>query len=418
MKDIKKKVVIVGGGFGGLSAAQELKNSALEITIIDKTNHHLFQPLLYQVATAALSPADIAMPIRAIFTNNENVKVIMDEVLLIDKDSMYVEISNSKVSFDYLILAPGTRHSYFGKPEWERIAPGLKTLNDALVIRERILCSLEEAEKLNSSSDADKYLTFVIIGGGPTGVELAGAIAEIAKQTMIRDFRNINADKTKVILIEGSKRILSSYSKRLSQKAKEDLEKFGVEVILDQLVQEIGKDYVRIGNKKIETKNIIWAAGNEAPTLLKSLDTKLDKVGRVLVNRDCSVPGHENIFVIGDAAALFDKKGNILPGVAPVAIQQGKYVAKIILEAKKSGSRESFTYRDKGNLATIGKAKAIAEIRGLKFSGFLAWLTWSFVHILFLIGYRNRFRVMAEWIWSYITKQHGIRLIVGKAKND
>lgn len=418
MKDIKKKVVIVGGGFGGLSAAQELKNSPLEMTIIDKTNHHLFQPLLYQVATAALSPADIAMPIRAIFTNNENVKVIMDEVLLIDKDSMYVEISNSKVSFDYLILAPGTRHSYFGKPEWERIAPGLKTLNDALVIRERILCSLEEAEKLNSSSDADKYLTFVIIGGGPTGVELAGAIAEIAKQTMIRDFRNINANKTKVILIEGSKRILSSYPKRLSRKAKEDLEKFGVEVILEQLVQEIGKDYVRIGNKKIETKNIIWAAGNEAPTLLKSLDAKLDKVGRVLVNRDCSVPGCENIFVIGDAAALFDKKGNILPGVAPVAIQQGKYVAKIILEEKKSGSRESFTYRDKGNLATIGKAKAIAEIRGLKFSGFLAWLTWSFVHILFLIGYRNRFRVMAEWIWSYITKQHGIRLIVGKAKND
>lgn len=418
MRDIKKRIVIVGGGFGGLSAAQELKNSPYEITIIDKTNHHLFQPLLYQVATAALSPADIAMPIRAIFTDNKNVQVIMDEVLLIDKENKFVELSDSKISFDYLIMAPGTRHSYFGKPEWEKIAPGLKTLNDALVIREKILLSLEEAEKLNENTGIDKYLTFVIIGGGPTGVELAGAIAEIAKQTMIKDFRNINADKTKVILIEGSQRILSSYSESLSQKAKEDLEKFGVEVILNQIIQEIGEDYVRIEDKIIETKNIIWAAGNEAPTLLKSLDTYTDKAGRVLVKQDCSIHNHENIFVIGDAAALLDKKGNFLPGVAPVAIQQGKYVAKIILDEKKSGRREPFIYLDKGNLATIGKAKAIAEIRGLKFSGLFAWLTWSFVHILFLIGYRNRVRVMAEWIWNYITKQHGIRLIVGKAKTN
>lgn len=418
MRDIKKRIVIVGGGFGGLSAAQELKNSPYEITIIDKTNHHLFQPLLYQVATAALSPADIAMPIRAIFTDNKNVQVIMDEVLLIDKENKFVELSDSKISFDYLIMAPGTRHSYFGKPEWEKIAPGLKTLNDALIIREKILLSLEEAEKLNENTGIDKYLTFVIIGGGPTGVELAGAIAEIAKQTMIKDFRNINADKTKVILIEGSQRILSSYSESLSQKAKEDLEKFGVEVILNQIIQEIGEDYVRIEDKIIETKNIIWAAGNEAPTLLKSLDTNTDKAGRVLVKQDCSIHNHENIFVIGDAAALLDKKGNFLPGVAPVAIQQGKYVAKIILDEKKSGRREPFIYLDKGNLATIGKAKAIAEIRGLKFSGLFAWLTWSFVHILFLIGYRNRVRVMAEWIWNYITKQHGIRLIVGKAKTN
>lgn len=418
MRDIKKRIVIVGGGFGGLSAAQELKNSPYEITIIDKTNHHLFQPLLYQVATAALSPADIAMPIRAIFTDNKNVQVIMDEVLLIDKENKFVELSDSKISFDYLIMAPGTRHSYFGKPEWEKIAPGLKTLNDALVIREKILLSLEEAEKLNENTGIDKYLTFVIIGGGPTGVELAGAIAEIAKQTMIKDFRNINADKTKVILIEGSQRILSSYSESLSQKAKEDLEKFGVEVILNQIIQEIGEDYVRIEDKIIETKNIIWAAGNEAPVLLKSLDTEMDKAGRVLVKQDCSIHNHENIFVIGDAAALLDKKGNFLPGVAPVAIQQGKYVAKIILDEKKSGRREPFIYLDKGNLATIGKAKAIAEIRGLKFSGLFAWLTWSFVHILFLIGYRNRVRVMAEWIWNYITKQHGIRLIVGKAKTN
>ncbi|OGU35788.1 MAG: pyridine nucleotide-disulfide oxidoreductase [Ignavibacteria bacterium RIFOXYB2_FULL_35_12] len=418
MAEFKKRIVIVGGGFGGLSAAQALKNSPYEITIIDKTNHHLFQPLLYQVATAALSPADIAMPIRAIFTANKNIQVKMDEVWSIDIENKFVEISNSKISFDYLILALGTRHSYFGKPEWEKIAPGLKTLNDALVIREKILLSLEEAEKLNDKTGIDKYLTFVIVGGGPTGVELAGAIAEIAKQTMMKDFRNINAEKTKVILIEGSSRILSSYPESLSKKAKIDLEKFGVKVILNQIVQEIGSDYVRIADKIIKTKNIIWAAGNEAPSLLKSLHTKMDKAGRVLVNQDCSIHNHENIFVIGDAASFLDKKGNLLPGVAPVAIQQGKYVAKIILEEKKSGMRVPFTYMDKGNLATIGKAKAIAEIRGLKFSGLFAWLTWSFVHILFLIGYRNRVRVMAEWIWNYITKQHGIRLIVGKAKNN
>ena len=417
MSDSKKKIVIVGGGFGGINAAQGLKNSSFEITIIDKTNHHLFQPLLYQVATAALSPADIAMPIRTIFTNNRNIKIIMAEVLFIDRENKFVGTTSSKINFDYLILAPGTRHSYYGKPEWEKIAPGLKTLNDALIIRENILNSLEEAEKLNDKESGNQYLTFVIIGGGPTGVELAGAIAEIAKQTMIKDFRIIKADKTRVILIEGSKRILSSYPNSLSQKAKVDLEKLGVEVIVELAVEEIGEDYVRIHNKIIQAKNIIWAAGNEAPGFLKSLNTDMDNAGRVLVNKDCSIPNYENIFVIGDAAALRDKTGNFLPGVAPVAIQQGKYVARIILEEKRHENRQPFSYLDKGNLATIGKAKAIAEIRGLKFSGFIAWLIWSFVHILFLIGYRNRFRVMAEWIWKYVTNQNGIRLIVGKVKN-
>lgn len=416
MKNITEKVIIIGAGFGGLTAAQILKKSSLDILIIDKTNHHLFQPLLYQVATAALSPADIAMPIRSIFSKYKNVMVIMDEVLTINKEDKFVETADQKFYFDYLIIAVGTRHSYFGRPEWEKTAPGLKTLNDALVIRERILRSLEEAEKLVDGSNINEHLTFIIIGGGPTGIELAGAIAEIAKQTMIKDFKKIDASKTKVFLIEGTSRVLSLYSEKLSAKAMKDLQSLGVEIILEKFVREIGEDYIIVGDQKIKSKNIIWAAGNEAPQLLKSLKTDLDKTGRVLVNNDCSIPNFKNIFVIGDAAAFKDENGSFLPAIAPVAIQQGKYVAKIILEKIDSNERKPFKYLDKGMMATIGKAKAVAKIRNLEFSGLFAWLVWSFVHILFLISFRNRFRVMVEWIWHYITHQHGIRLIVGKAK--
>lgn len=416
MSKSKKSVVIIGGGFGGLTAAKYLKNTNFDILIIDKTNHHLFQPLLYQVATAALSPADIAMPIRSVFSRNKNVKVIMDEVIRIDKENKFVETTDKKFYFDYLIIATGTRHSYFGKPEWEETAPGLKTLVDALVIREKIIQSLEEAEKLYDSPEVDKYLTFIIIGGGPTGVELAGAIAEIAKQTMIRDYRNIDAKRTKVILIEGTSRLLNSYSEKLSTKALEDLRKLGVQIILNNFVQDITKDYVRVNNKVIESKNIIWAAGNEASPLLKTLEVDLDKAGRVIVNQDCSIANHDNIFVIGDAAAFKSDNGNILPGIAPVAIQQGKFVAKTILSDVTSRNRKPFNYVDKGSMATIGKAKAIAKIRNLEFTGLFAWLLWSVVHVFFLIGFRNRFRVMAEWVWKYITHQHGIRLIVGKVK--
>ena len=416
MGEHKKRIVIIGGGFGGLSAAQGLKNSQNDILIIDKTNHHLFQPLLYQVATAALSPADIAMPIRSIFSNHKNVSVIMDEVLSVNSEKKLVVLSDREEPFDYLILSPGSHHSYFGKHEWEMAAPGLKTLNDALVIRERILLSLEEAEKISNKNEILKYLTYVIIGGGPTGVELAGAIAEIAKQTMIKDFRNIDINKTRVILVEGAPQILSSYPKSLSEKAKRDLEKLGVEVIVGNFVKEIGQDFVKFGESIIETKNIIWAAGNETPNFLNSLNVKMDKAGRIIVNKDCSIPDNRDIFVIGDAALFLDENNKPLPGVAPVAIQQGKFVAKLILANKSESERDLFKYIDKGNLATIGKAKAIAEIRGLKFSGYFAWLTWCFVHILYLIGYRNRFRVMAEWIWNYITKKRGIRLIVGKSK--
>ncbi len=416
MSKSKKSVVIVGGGFGGLTAAKCLKDSYFDILIIDKTNHHLFQPLLYQVATAALSPADIAMPIRSVFSKHKNVKVIMDEAIRIDKENKFVETTDKKFYFDYLIVATGTRHSYFGKPEWEEVAPGLKTLVDALVIREKIIQSLEEAEKLYDSPEVDKYLTFIIIGGGPTGVELAGAIAEIAKQTMIKDYRHIDANRTKVVLIEGTSRLLNSYSEKLSAKALEDLRKLGVQIILNNFVQEITKEYVRVDNRVIESKNIIWAAGNEASPLLKTLEVDLDKAGRVIVNKDCTIPNYSNIFVIGDAAAFKTEDGGILPGIAPVAIQQGKYVAKTILSEVTFSNRKPFKYVDKGSMATIGKAKAIAKIRNLEFTGFFAWLLWSVVHVFFLIGFRNRFRVMAEWIWKYLTHQHGIRLIVGKVK--
>lgn len=411
-----KKVIIVGGGFGGLLAAKEFKDTDYEVTIIDKTNHHLFQPLLYQVAAAALSPADIAIPIRSVFSDQQNIKVVLDEVISVDKEKSIVKLSNSEMSFDYLILSPGARHSYFGNDNWEKYAPGLKTLSDALKIRELILNSLEAAEKEPDADRRKKYLTFVVIGGGPTGVELAGAIAEIAKKTMIKDYKNFRADDTKVILVEALPRILTSYTTDLSQKAKEDLEQMGADVRLNTKVTDVNEDGVQLGDIFIESKNVIWAAGNLASPLLKTLDIELDRAGRAVVEDDCSIPGYPNIFVIGDAALMKDKNGEILPGVAPVAMQQGKYVGKLIVNDDKNGSRKEFVYVDKGSMATIGKAKAVAMIRGLKLSGLLAWFAWSVVHIFFLIGFRNRFRVFAEWIWYYITNRQGTRLITNAMK--
>lgn len=411
-----KKVIIVGGGFGGLLAAKEFKDTDYEVTIIDKTNHHLFQPLLYQVAAAALSPADIAIPIRSVFSDQQNIKVVLDEVISVDKEKSIVKLSNSEMSFDYLILSPGARHSYFGNDNWEKYAPGLKTLSDALKIRELILNSLEAAEKEPDADRRKKYLTFVVIGGGPTGVELAGAIAEIAKKTMIKDYKNFRADDTKVILVEALPRILTSYTTDLSQKAKEDLEQMGADVRLNTKVTDVNENGVQLGDIFIESKNVIWAAGNLASPLLKTLDIELDRAGRAVVEDDCSIPGYPNIFVIGDAALMKDKNGEILPGVAPVAMQQGKYVGKLIVNDDKNGSRKEFVYVDKGSMATIGKAKAVAMIRGLKLSGLLAWFAWSVVHIFFLIGFRNRFRVFAEWIWYYITNRQGTRLITNAMK--
>ncbi|MCL6495691.1 MAG: NAD(P)/FAD-dependent oxidoreductase [Ignavibacterium sp.] len=413
---MKKQVIILGAGFGGLTVAKNLGDTEFNVILIDKTNHHLFQPLLYQVATAALSPSDIAVPIRSLLISYKNIKVIMDEVVSIDKinRSVMLKNSNSILQFDYLVVAVGAHHSYFGKNDWEQIAPGLKTLTDALVIREKIIEALELAEKENDKNLMKKYLTFVIVGGGPTGVELAGAIAEIAKENMIKDYKNFKPEDTKVILIEAADRILPSFDKKLSEQAKEDLEQMGVEVKLQTKVENVSEDGVFTNNGFIPSKTIIWAAGNQASQLLNSLEAELDRAGRVIVNKDCSLPNHPEIFVIGDAAHFEDENGNVLPGVAQVAIQQGKFVSEIIKNEIPFDKRPIFKYIDKGTMATIGKAKAVAEIKGFKLTGLLAWLAWSLVHIFFLIGFRNRFRVMIEWIWYYITKKHGTRLIVGK----
>lgn len=410
---MKKKVIIIGAGFGGLTAAKNLAETEFEVTLIDKTNHHLFQPLLYQVATAALSPADIAVPIRSLLSDYKNIKVLMDEVKFIDKENRKVRLTKIELDFDYLIIAVGARHSYFGREDWEEKAPGLKTLTDALIIREKVIESLELAEKVVDEKEKQKFLTFVIVGGGPTGVELAGSIAEIAKETMIKDYKNFRPEDTKVILIEALDRLLITFDKKLSEYAKEVLEKMGVEVRLNTKVENISDEGVYTSNDFIAAGTVIWAAGNQASPLLKTLNTELDRAGRVIVDNDCSIPGHPEIFVIGDAAH-FNDCGKILPGVAQVAIQQGRYVAEIIKSGIPKEKREPFHYKDKGIMATIGKAKAVAEIKGIKLYGLFAWLAWSLVHIFFLIGFRNRFRVMIEWIWYYITRRHGTRLIVGK----
>ncbi len=408
----KKRIVIIGGGFGGLNAAKILSDTHFEVTLVDKTNYHLFQPLLYQVATAELSPGDIAVPIRSVFRNHKNVKVIMDEAVSIDKENNVVHLKEMDLSFDYLIVATGSMHSYFGHDEWGKIAPGLKTLSDALEIREKILNALEKAEKLRDNNEEEKYLAFVIVGGGPTGVELAGAIAEIVKQSLIKDFRNFDTSKTKVYLIEGMSKLLATYPDDLSRRAKEDLESMGVQVILNKIVTNVSPDGIKMGEDFIKTKNVIWAAGNTTSKLIKTLNTETDRAGRAMVNHDMSIKNFPNIFVIGDAAG-FIENGKYLPGVAQVAIQQGKYVAGIIKEGKDHELRNPFKYNDKGNMATIGRAKAVAEIKGFKLTGFFAWAAWSLIHILFLIDFRNRFRVMAEWIWLYLTFKRGIRLIVG-----
>ncbi|MDR9418287.1 NAD(P)/FAD-dependent oxidoreductase [Gracilimonas sp.] len=408
-----KNLVIIGGGFAGISVAKKLSSSGFNITIIDKTNHHLFQPLLYQVATAALSPGDIAMPIRAIFSKQKNVEVVLGEVTEVNKDSNRVILKNgSSFPFHYLIVAVGAQYNYFGNDEWKEHAPGLKSLSDALEIRERILLSLEKAEQIIDPQKREKFLTYVVIGGGPTGVEMAGSIAEIAKRSMMRDFRNIKPDETKIYLVEAADGILNGFDEPLPEKGLKTLEEMGVEVILNSPVQDIKENGVQIEGRFIETPNIIWGAGVAASPLIKSLGVKTDRMGRAIVEPDLSIAGHPNIFVAGDAAHVKDKDGNPLPGLAPVALQQGKYLGDLLRKEEKN--REPFKYIDKGTMATIGRAKAVADIRGFKFSGFFAWLLWGLIHIFFLIGFRNRFRVFAEWTWHYITFKRGVRLIAKK----
>ncbi|OGN55217.1 MAG: pyridine nucleotide-disulfide oxidoreductase [Chlamydiae bacterium RIFCSPHIGHO2_12_FULL_44_59] len=407
------KVVILGGGFAGINAAKSLGNSQFDVWLIDRTNHHLFQPLLYQVASAALSPGDIAVPIREIVSPYENITVIMGEVVEIDKKKQEVRLHNGDlIGYEYLIIALGARHSYFGKNEWEPFAPGLKTLDDALKIHERILMSFEKAERCDSISEARKYLNFVIIGGGPTGVEMAGAISEIAYQTMLRDFRRIDTTKTKIHLIEGSEHILPVYPERLSNKARHYLENFGVNVITGKRVSQITAEGVTVENLFIPAENVLWAAGNQASSVLKTLGVPLDRQGRVLVDRDLTIPEHPEVFVLGDAACAMDKKGNPLPGLAPVAVQQGRYVAQMLRRRLPHSERPPFVYFDKGTMATIGKSKAIGTFGKVQFSGFIAWLGWSFIHILYLIGFRNRLVVLMQWLFSYFASHRGARVII------
>lgn len=406
------RVVVIGGGFGGLNTIKALHKADLDITLVDKSNHHLFQPLLYQVATAALSPAEIAYPLREIFRKQKNTMVIMGEITRINKEKKQVILANGDIlAYDFLVIAAGARHSYFGNDQWEPLAPGLKTIADALDIRQNILMSFEKAERLSDLGEIAKYLNFVVIGGGPTGVEMAGSIAEIAKTTMLNNFRRIEPEKSKVFLIESLPNILPVYSEKLSKLAKDDLNKLGVQVITGKKVTNITSEGVQVDDRFIPSKNVIWAAGNQASPLLKTLEVPLDRQGRLIVGNDLSVPGHPEIFVIGDAAHANEQEGKPLPGTAPVAIQQGKYVAKILKKSIPPSKRIPFHYHDKGSMATIGKGKAIASVGKLEFGGFLAWLAWGLIHIAYLIGFRSRFSVLIEWIIVFVTGQRGMRII-------
>jgi NADH dehydrogenase len=413
------RVVVIGGGFGGLNTIKALKKAKLDIILIDRANHHLFQPLLYQVATAALSPAEIAYPLRAVFRKQKNTMVVMGEVTFIDKNKKVVMLGNGDtIQYDYLVIATGARHSYFGNDQWEPFAPGLKTISDALKIRETILMSFEKAERIDSITEASKYLNFVVIGGGPTGVEMAGAIAEIAHTTLLENFRRIRPEKSKVFLVEALPHILPVYSQHLSHSAVKDLEKIGVTVLTGKKVTNISAEGVQVEDLFIESKNVIWAAGNQASALLKTLEVPLDRQGRLLVEPDLTVPGHPEIFVIGDAAHAKEQEGKPLPGTAPVAIQQGKYVASILKEATPSEQRKPFHYFDKGSMATIGKGKAIAAIGKIEFEGFFAWLAWGFIHIAYLVGFRSKLGVLMEWIVVFLSGQRGVRLISGNIEKE
>lgn len=406
-------VVILGGGFAGLACARALRHAPVRITLVDRSNHHLFQPLLYQVATAALSPADIAMPIRSILRRQQNAEVWMGEVEKIDVARREVHLRDGSLSYDYLVVATGATHAYFGHDEWAPHAPGLKTIDDAVEIRRRFLLAFEAAEREADPEARRRLLTFAIVGAGPTGVELAGAMAEIAREVMPRDFRSIDTTTTRIILLEGSPRVLPVYTPTLSEKARAQLEALGVEVRTDAKVTKIEKGTVWIGDEPIAAGNVFWAAGVAASPLGAQLGAPLDRAGRVLVEPDLSLPDRPEVFVAGDLAAV-TQDGKPVPGVAPAALQMGRYVARTIRADLARNRRDPFRYLDKGNLATIGRGAAVAEIARLRLSGLPAWLVWVFVHILYLVGFRNRLLVMVQWAWAYLTYQRGIRLITGR----
>ncbi|MGH9532331.1 MAG: NAD(P)/FAD-dependent oxidoreductase [Terriglobales bacterium] len=413
--DPRPHIVIIGGGFAGLYATQSLARHAVRITVVDRKNHHTFQPLLYQVATAALSPADIASPIRGILRGRKNVNVLLDEAVGFDLAARRVKLRELQLEYDYLIVAAGATHAYFGHDEWEPFAPGLKTLEDALEIRRRVLLAYEVAERRAASGMPSGPLNFVIVGAGPTGAELAGALAEIAHQALIRDFRHIDPSKARIILLEGGPRILPAYPEGLSRKAEAQLRRLRVEVRTSTMVTAVESGAVMIGSERLPSAVTLWAAGVSASPLGKMLGAKTDRAGRVQVEPDLSIAGHPEVFVIGDLASLLDEKGKPVPGVAPAAIQQGQKAAANILCDLRQKPRSRFIYWDKGSLATIGRAAAIADLPGgVRLSGLLAWLAWLFIHILFLIGFRNRLLVIIQWAWAYLTFQRGTRLITGK----
>ncbi|MGZ3392075.1 MAG: NAD(P)/FAD-dependent oxidoreductase [Isosphaeraceae bacterium] len=403
-------VVILGAGFGGLNAARALKRAPVRITVIDRANHHLFQPLLYQVATAALSPADISAPIRRILRRQNNVEVLLAEATAIDLPSRRVVLADGEVDYDFLIVATGATHTYFGHEDWELLAPGLKTLKDALQIRQRILIAFEIAEREPDKRLRHEWMTFVIVGAGPTGVELAGTLAEVARQTLARDFRHIDTAEARVVLVEAATKVLGMFEDTLSAKAQDQLKRLGVDVRLGLPVSEITALGVQVGSEWIGARTIIWAAGVAASPLARSLNVPLDRAGRVLVEPDLTVPGHDNVYVIGDLAHL-EQEGKPVPGIAPAAMQEGRQAASNLLRSLGGQERLPFRYHDKGMLATIGRGAAVAHIGSIRASGYLAWLLWLFVHIFFLIGFRNRLLVMIQWAWSYITFDRGARLI-------
>lgn len=409
----KPRVLIIGGGFGGLYAARALKNAPVDVLLVDRTNHHVFQPLLYQVATATLSPTDICAPIRWLLRHQANADVLLAEVALIDPVArVAVCADGKKLNFDFLIVACGARHSYFGHPEWESIAPGLKSVEDAIELRRRWLSAFERADSASSDTERAAELTFVVVGGGATGVELAGMLPTIAKHALPRDFRHIDTRAARIILIEGGPRILPAFPEDLSASAEEALVDLGVEVRTGAIVTNVGEGFVEIGAERIETATTIWAAGNAASPLGAQLGAPVDRAGRVVVNEDLSVPGHPNIFVIGDLAQL-KSEGKPVPGVAPAAMQSGAAAARNIVRTVRGEGRERFHYRNKGDLATIGRFRAVGVLAGQHLSGAFAWWTWLLVHIMYLAGFRNRAVVLIEWGYSFFTYDRGSRLITG-----
>lgn len=406
-------VVIVGGGFGGLATAKKLARKNIKVTLIDKRNYHLFQPLLYQIATAGLSPAEIAYPLRALLSGYENIEILMGEVKEINKEEKWLKTDTNTVSFDYLILACGSTYTYFNSPQWEPFAPGLKTIPQATEIRKRVFEAFEKAER--EPTNQKGYLTFVVVGGGPTGVELAGSLGEITRYSITRDFHHIKPQLTRIILIEAGKRILPSMTESLSLEATRELEQLGVQVWTNSRVSEINEQGIKVGNEFIETSTILWAAGVAANPLNKSLNVELDRQGRIIVNPDLSIPNHPDIFVLGDQAHYkWGINAEPLPGLAPVAMQQGRFIAKYLMAKIEGETLPKFKYVDKGQMATIGRSRAVAMFRGLEFHGFIAWMAWLVVHIYYLIGFKNRLFVLFQWAWTYLTYRRGARLIINK----